>query len=375
MTAQSDARYMALALALGRRGQGRVWPNPQVGCVIVKDDRIVGRGHTADGGRPHAETVALAQAGTTAAGSTAYVTLEPCAHHGQTPPCAEALIAAGVKRVVIATADPDPRVAGKGEAMLRAAGVAVERGVHDRVARRDLAGFLLRVTRDRPFVTLKLACSLDGRIATAAGESQWITGPQARRAVHMMRARHDAVMVGAGTVRADDPSLTVRDLGITRQPARVVISREGRLPENAKMLRDGATPPVYLCHQAGADVSAWTARGAVSLPCDVAAGQVDPASALAALAAQGITRVFCEGGGMLGAALLAAELVDELVVFNAGMIIGAEGIPGLGAMGVDQLARSPRFRLDRVQQMGPDIMHVWTRPDLDQVLDWRQSQA
>lgn len=352
---------MALALSLGRRGMGRVWPNPAVGCVIVQNGRIVGRGWTADGGRPHAEPVALAQAGDAARGATAYVSLEPCAHHGKTPPCADALIAAGVARVVIATGDPDPRVGGRGIAMLRDAGIVVDTGVLEPQARRDHAGFFLRVTENRPFVTLKLAGTLDGRIATASGESQWITGPEARRAVHMMRARHDAVMVGAGTVRADDPALTVRGIGDMRQPVRVVVSRAMKIPDTAQLAQTARDVPVWLCHGPDADVTDWTNKGAVSLPCAVTAGQVDPAAAMAALAGQGITRVFCEGGGMLAASLLSAGLVDALVVFSAGMAIGAEGTPSLAAMGVGRLTSAPRFKLDQVRPVGGDIMHTWVR--------------
>lgn len=352
---------MALALSLGRRGMGRVWPNPAVGCVIVKDGVITGRGWTADGGRPHAEPQALGQAGAAARGATAYVTLEPCAHHGQTPPCAQALIDAGVARVVIATGDPDPRVAGQGIAMLRAAGLVVHTGVLKAQADADHAGFFLRIRENRPFVTLKLAGTLDGRIATATGESQWITGPEARRAVHMMRARHDAVMVGAGTVRADDPSLTVRGVGVARQPVRVVVSRMMRLDPELQLARTARDTPVWLCHGAEADVGAWTAQGAESLPCATASGAVDVADALRGLAGRGITRVFCEGGGMLAASLLNAGLVDQLVVFTAGRAIGAEGTPMLAAMGVSVLADAPRFALRDVQQVGADICHIWHR--------------
>ncbi|WP_372340101.1 bifunctional diaminohydroxyphosphoribosylaminopyrimidine deaminase/5-amino-6-(5-phosphoribosylamino)uracil reductase RibD [Yoonia sp.] len=352
---------MALALSLGRRGMGRVWPNPAVGCVIVKDGQIIGRGWTADGGRPHAETRALLQAGHDAEGATAYVTLEPCSHHGQTPPCASALIAAKVARVVIATGDPDPRVAGRGVAMLKEAGIAVTFGVCEAAARADHAGFLQRVTARRPFVTLKLAGTLDGRIATATGESQWITGPEARRAVHMMRARHDAVMVGAGTVRADDPSLTVRGLGIDRQPLRVVVSRAMKISAASQLARTANEVPVWLCHGEGADVIAWTALGAKSLPCTVSAGQVDPVAVMTALADAGLTRVFCEGGGMLAASLLNAGLVDELVVFSAGAAIGAEGTPMLAAMGIDRLANVPRFKLESLTRVGADVCHIWRK--------------
>lgn len=352
---------MALALSLGRRGMGRVWPNPAVGCVIVRDGVIVGRGRTADGGRPHAEVVALNQAGEAARGATAYVTLEPCAHHGRTPPCAEALIAAGIARVVVATGDPDARVAGRGITMLQEAGIVVDTGVMAAEAQRDHAGFLMRVTQNRPFVTLKLAATLDGRIATASGESQWITGPEARREVHLMRVRHDAVMVGAGTVRADDPSLTVRGLGHVPQPVRVVVSRAMKIPATGQLAQTAREVPVWLCHGIGADVEDWTAKGAISLPCTVTAGQVDPVAALAALAEKGITRVFCEGGGMLAASLLSAGLVDALVVFSAGLAIGAEGTPALAAMGVERLSVAPRFKLDQVRQVGGDIMHRWVR--------------
>ncbi|MEL6518613.1 MAG: bifunctional diaminohydroxyphosphoribosylaminopyrimidine deaminase/5-amino-6-(5-phosphoribosylamino)uracil reductase RibD, partial [Pseudomonadota bacterium] len=222
MTSETDARYMALALRLGAQRLGQVWPNPAVGCVIVKDGRIVGRGATAPGGRPHAEPQALAQAGDAARGATVYVSLEPCAHHGRTPPCCDALITAGVARVVSAMEDPDPRTAGQGHAALEAAGIVVETGVPCDQAARVHEGFVTRVTEGRPMVTLKLASSFDGRIATATGASKWITGPEARRCVHAARAAHDLVLVGGGTARADDPDLRVRDLGVARQPVRAV---------------------------------------------------------------------------------------------------------------------------------------------------------
>ena len=357
-----DRRFMALALSLGRRGMGRVWPNPNVGCVIVAGARIVGRGRTADGGRPHAETQALAQAGEAARGATAYVTLEPCAHHGRTPPCAEALVAAGVARVVVAAQDPDHRVAGRGIARLRAAGIAVETGLMEAEARRDLAGFLSRIERDRPFVTLKLAASLDGRIATGTGESRWITGPQARARVHMMRARHDAVMVGGGTARADDPMLNVRGLGIDRQPVRVVVSRRLDLPPEGALARSAGDIPLWLCHDRAVDPAPWTARGAVSLPCGLSNGQVDVAQVMAALAEKGLTRVFCEGGAGLAASLLAAGFVDELALFTAGCAIGAEGTPALAAMGIDRLAEAPRLRLAHQERIGADLLSLWRRP-------------
>lgn len=355
---------MTMALALGRRGMGRCAPNPSVGCVIVRAGRIVGRGWTAPGGRPHAETQALARAGEAARGATAYVTLEPCAHHGRTPPCADALIDAGIARVVAPFEDTDARVSGRGFARLRAGGVAVTTGVMVDAASRDLAGFLMRNEIGRPRVTLKLAASLDGRIATASGHSQWITGPQARRMVHAERARHDAVMVGAGTARADDPMLTVRGLGEQRQPVRVVVSRRLDVPLMSNLARSAGDLPVWLCHGADVDdsiVAAWRGVGARLLPCDVTAGQVDPASVLQVLGRAGITRVFCEGGGSLAAALLGAGLVDEFVGFTAGLAIGAEGLPGIGALGLARLDEAGRFTLTETRAVGGDVMHRWQR--------------
>ncbi|MCR9126801.1 MAG: bifunctional diaminohydroxyphosphoribosylaminopyrimidine deaminase/5-amino-6-(5-phosphoribosylamino)uracil reductase RibD [Rhodobacteraceae bacterium] len=355
---------MRTALALGRRGMGACWPNPAVGCVIVRDGRLVGRGWTQPGGRPHAETVALAQAGPQARGATAYVTLEPCAHQGQTPPCARALIDAGVHHVVAPLEDSDPRVSGRGFAMLRAAGIAVTTGIGAAAAARDHAGFFLRTGAGRPLITLKLANSLDGRIATATGQSQWITGPEARRAVHAMRARHDAVMVGAGTARADNPSLTVRDMGVTRQPVRVVVSRRLDLPLTGALAQTARDIPVWICHGPDPDpvrAKAWHAVGARLIPCAVSAGQIDPHSALAALAQAGLTRVFCEGGGALAASLMAADLVDVFAGFTAGFAIGAEGLPGIGALGLETLASAHRFRLAEIRALGPDAMHIWER--------------
>jgi len=361
-----DRRHMGHALALGRRGLGNTWPNPAVGCVIVSGDRIVGRGWTKPGGRPHAEVVALAQAGAAAAGATAYVTLEPCAHHGVTAPCADALIAAQVARVVVALGDPDPRVNGRGLARLRAAGIEVTEGVGLAEAQADQAGFLSRVTRGRPWVTLKLASSFDGRIATASGESRWITGPEARRLVHGLRMRHDAVMVGAGTLRADDPSLTVRGMGAPRQPVRVVLSRHLDLARDSRLAATARQVPVWLLHGDRADparVAAWQALGAKCLAVPVRHAEIDPGAALEALGNHGLTRVFCEGGGRLAAALISEGLVDELIGFTAGLALGAEGRPALAAMGIGALAEARRFSLVETRAVGGDAMHRWQVAD------------
>ncbi len=358
---------MRHALALAGRALGQCWPNPAVGCVIERDGRILGRGATAPGGRPHAETRALAQAGAAARGATAHVTLEPCAHHGQTPPCADALVQAGIARVVVATRDPDSRVNGQGIARLRAGGITVVEGVLEEEARALNAGFFLRISQGRPMLTLKLAASLDGRIATATGESRWITGPQARRAVHAMRARHDAVMVGAGTARADDPELTVRDLGVSRQPVRIVLSRRLDLPLSGRLAASAREVPLWLLHGPDAPIelrSAWEGLGARLIEVETGPDrQLRPDAALAALGEAGLTRVFCEGGGALAASLLGAGLADELAVFSAGLAIGAEGQPMLGAMGLERLAGAPRFELLETRQIGGDVLSRWRRQE------------
>ncbi|WP_417724055.1 bifunctional diaminohydroxyphosphoribosylaminopyrimidine deaminase/5-amino-6-(5-phosphoribosylamino)uracil reductase RibD [Salipiger sp.] len=359
-----DERHMAHALRLGRRGMGLCWPNPAVGCVIVRDGRVVGRGWTQPGGRPHAETEALAEAGEAARGATAYVTLEPCSHQGRTPPCTGALIRAGVARVVAPLADNDPRVSGRGFRALLKAGIEVTTGILAEEAARDHAGFFLRVDQGRPFVTLKLASSFDGRIATATGESRWITGEAARAAVHGLRASHDAVMVGAGTARADNPSLTVRGWGEVPQPVRIVASRLIDVPLMSTLASTAREVPVWMVHGAEAPATlrkAWAACGARLLACPVRGGRLDPAALLAALGEAGLTRVFCEGGGQLAASLLGADLVDELVGFTAGIALGAEGRPGIGALGVDSLADAPRFRLVEHADLGGDILHRWRR--------------
>lgn len=366
MTASdADLRHMDHALALGRRGLGNVWPNPAVGCVIVAKDRIVGRGWTQPGGRPHAETEALAMAAGAAQGATAYVTLEPCSHSGKTPPCAEALIAARVGRVVIAATDPDPRVNGQGIALLRRAGVAVTTGIRQAEALAANRGFSLRVTDRRPLVTLKLASSFDGRIATATGESRWITGPAARHLVHGLRLSHDAVLVGGGTARMDDPSLTVRGYGPVRQPVRVVLSRGLNLDEDAQLARTAREAPVWLVHGPGADpdrIGRWTGLGATCLAAGLGPdGRLDPREVLAALAEAGLTRVFCEGGGALAASLLARNLVDDLVGFTAGVALGAAAVPSLGSMVMETLADAPRFDLIACRDVGGDVMHHWRR--------------
>ncbi|MEO5373275.1 MAG: bifunctional diaminohydroxyphosphoribosylaminopyrimidine deaminase/5-amino-6-(5-phosphoribosylamino)uracil reductase RibD [Alphaproteobacteria bacterium] len=350
---------MAAALALAGRGLGRVWPNPAVGCVLVDDGRVVGRGWTQPGGRPHAETEALARAGDLARGATAYVSLEPCSHHGRTPPCADALVAAGVARVVMAVEDPDPRVSGRGAARLREAGIAVTTGVRENEARALNAGFFLRVTAGRPLVTLKLASTLDGRIAMASGESRWITGDSARAHAHRLRAEHDAVMVGIGTALADDPDLTCRLPGLSgHSPVRAVVDSRFRLPPSSRLVATAHQVPTWIigCVDSPVDLG----PSILGVPAD-ADGHVDLRAALAALGGRGITRVLVEGGGHLAAALLRQGLVDRLVWFHAPRVIGGEGIPAVAAMGLDRLADSPMFTRTATVELGDDLMELYER--------------
>lgn len=350
---------MKQALALAARGLGRTWPNPAVGCVLVKDGLIVGRGWTQPGGRPHAERIALDMAGDAARGATAYVTLEPCAHHGKTPPCAEGLIAAGVVRVVSALTDPDPRVAGRGHAMLRAAGISVTEGVMEAEARTLQAGFLKRVTRGLPFVTLKLASTLDGRIAMANGESRWITSPAARRAVHLMRMTHDAVLTTSATALADDPDLTVRDLGTDHQPLRILIDSQLRHSPDSRLGRTAQDHPVWVLHGQSANSTGWAKTAARLIPLPLTDGHIQPESAFLALAAEGLTRVMIEAGGTFAALLIRAGLVDELALFQAGCLIGAEGRPVLGPMGLSALKDASRPKLIETTTHGPDTLSRW----------------
>ncbi len=351
---------MRAALALARRGLGSTWPNPSVGCVLVCDDRVVGRGTTAPGGRPHAEAIALAHAGDLARGATAYVTLEPCSHHGRTPPCADALIAAGVARVVVACGDPDPRVDGAGVAMLRAAGITVDIGLLADEARSLQLGFLTRVGLGRPMVTLKLASTLDGRIATHTGESQWITGPEARRAAHALRGQHDAVLAGVGTIEADDPELTCRIPGYRKTPdLRIVVDSRLRTPATARVVATAATALTWFLHRAGADVDRMQALSDAGVRLIEVGGDddgVDLVAGTQALGAAGLTRVLVEGGARIAGALLRAGLVDRIAWFHAPSVMGGDGWPAAQAFGVTALSEMPRFRRVDSRPMGNDML-------------------
>src|SRR5579883_23132 len=354
---------MAAALGLARRGLGNVWPNPAVGCVLVKDGHVVGRGWTQPGGRPHAETEALARAGKAARGATAYVTLEPCSHHGHTGPCAEALIAAGVARVVVAIGDPDPRVAGQGLATLRKAGIAAELGLLAEQAAAINRGYLIRAEAGQPMVTLKLATTLDGRIAAHTGDSHWITGEPARAAAHGLRASHDAIAVGIGTAVTDDPSLTCRLPGMpVRPPIRIVFDTRLQLPLTLDLIATAREVPTWIVTlEAMMDllpaerIETFQSLGVEIIP--VAAretGRLSIAAALTAFAERGLTRLLVEGGGRLAASFIDEKLVDALVIFRSGIVLGGDAIPAVAGLGLETIADAPGFRLVDSRQIGED---------------------
>lgn len=362
---------MRAALALARRGLGNTWPNPAVGCVIVRDGAVIARGWTQPGGRPHAEVEALSRAGAAAAGATAYVSLEPCCHFGRTPPCTDALIAAGLARVVIAARDPDPRVDGEGLARLAAAGIALTEGVLRAEAEALNAGFMLRIRAGRPLLTLKLATTLDGRIATRAGASRWITGDAARRLVHAMRAGHDAVMVGSGTALADDPALTVRLPGLVPPghpgPVRIVADGRLRLPLTSMLVATARSTPTWVLTTREADrqrIAAFTDAGVVVIAvAHDTTGQPAPGALLQALAARGITRVLVEGGARLAASLLREGLVDRLAWFHAPGVLGADAAGAIAALGLETLAAMPKFRVLERREAGQDQLTLMTREE------------
>jgi diaminohydroxyphosphoribosylaminopyrimidine deaminase/5-amino-6-(5-phosphoribosylamino)uracil reductase len=357
---------MRPALALARRSLGRTWPNPAVGCVIVKDGSVVGRGRTQDGGRPHAEVDALAMAGAAAHGATVYVTLEPCSHFGKSPPCADALVAAGVAKVVSAMADPFPEVNGRGHARLKDAGIAVEVGEGADEAAGINAGFLLRVREGRPLFRLKLASSLDGRIATASGESKWITGAASRADGQRLRATHDAILVGAATAAADDPELTCRLPGLAaRSPVRIVLDSQARLAPASRLATTARQVPVWVVCTPTAPVDrreVLQKAGVEIVEVDAGSdGRVDVAAMAQALGRRGLTRVLVEGGGQVAAALLKAGLVDCVVSYRAGLALGADGRSAVGTLGLDRLDFAPRFRLVSARPLLGDTVESWTR--------------
>jgi diaminohydroxyphosphoribosylaminopyrimidine deaminase/5-amino-6-(5-phosphoribosylamino)uracil reductase len=357
MSRADDARFMRLALRLGRRGLGRTSPNPPVGAVVVAGQRIVGRGYHRKAGAAHGEAAALLAAGRRARGATLYVTLEPCAHHGRTPPCTDAIIAAHVRRVVVGTRDPNPNVPGNGIARLRAAGIEVTTSVEQEACDELIAAFRKHATTGLPLVTLKLAASLDGRIATATGESRWITGAPSRQLVHRLRAEHDAILVGAETVIHDDPELTCRLRG-GRNPLRIVLDGRLRLPLTARVLTTAAARTLVVTgHRASpAKLRRITARGAAVLQLPAPRGQISLRRLMRALGKQGVTSVLVEGGATVAAAAIRAKVVDRLLVFYAPTLIGGDGRPMLGPLGVRRLRQAPRLGPLRVRRLAADVL-------------------
>jgi len=363
--AADDARFMELALMLGRRGRGRTWPNPAVGAVLVKDGVIVGRGWTQAGGRPHAEIDALRRADEAARGATLYVTLEPCSHHGKSPPCADAITAAGVARVVSALEDPNPKVVGAGHARLRAAGIEVDIGIGAEEARRDHAGHIRRMREGRPQVTLKLAVSADGKAGAPGRRPLPITGEAVRDRVHLLRAQSDAIMVGIGTVLADDPLLTCRLPGMEKDsPVRIVLDAALRLPLSSRLVHTAGEVPVWVVCGAEAPPAAeesLQAAGVVVLRAPERQGAVDLAAMLKLVAERGITRLMVEGGPTLAAALLTADRVDEAVLFQSAKVVGADGIDALEGLPLTALTHSPRLLSVRSVAVGADICDIFWR--------------
>jgi diaminohydroxyphosphoribosylaminopyrimidine deaminase / 5-amino-6-(5-phosphoribosylamino)uracil reductase len=358
-----DRRFMALALALGRRGLGRTWPNPAVGAVIVKGGEIIGRGWTQSGGRPHAEIEALGRAGEMARGATLYVTLEPCSHHGKSPPCAEAVVASGIARVVSAIEDPNPEVAGRGHARLRSAGILVDVGIEAATARRDHAGHIRRMRDGRPHVMLKLAISADGKVAGAERRRVAITGNAVRDRVHLMRAHSDAILVGIGTALADDPILTCRLPGMAKMsPTRVVLDASLRLPMQSRLVATASETPLWIIagkQALAAAEAAMRARGADVARVAEKDRRLDLREVLRLLATRGITRLMVEGGPAVASALIEADLIDEALFFHSPTVIGEEGVPALES----RAAKLLNQHLKRIssEPVGPDRQETFER--------------
>jgi diaminohydroxyphosphoribosylaminopyrimidine deaminase/5-amino-6-(5-phosphoribosylamino)uracil reductase len=363
----ADQRFMQLSLALGRRGLGRTWPNPAVGAVVVKDDVIVGRGWTQAGGRPHAEPEALGRAGAAARGATLYVTLEPCSHFGKSPPCVDAVIAAGISRVVSAIEDPNPEVAGQGHARLRDAGIVVDVGLGAAEAARDHAGHFRRVRDQRPHVILKLAVSADDRIGAAGRKPVAISGEAARARVHLLRAQCDAILVGIGTVLADDPQLTCRLPGMdARSPVRVVLDRALRLPGTSRLAHSARQTPLWVMASDLADAPAAARLGAAGAQVFHVAATANPPglnlpAVLHALSGKGVTRLLVEGGSRVASSFVAAGLVDEVWLLRGPEAIGPDGIPALDALPLSAVTGSPAFKPRASESLGNDTLTVYER--------------
>jgi diaminohydroxyphosphoribosylaminopyrimidine deaminase/5-amino-6-(5-phosphoribosylamino)uracil reductase len=363
----ADQRFMQLAQTLGRRGLGRSWPNPAVGAVLVKDGVIIGRGWTQASGRPHAETEAITRAGVAARNATLYVTLEPCSHFGKTPPCADAIISAGVTRVVSAIEDPNPEVAGQGHARLRAAGITVDIGLGAAEAARDHAGHFRRFRDKRPHVILKLAVSSDDKIADAGHKPVAITGEAAKARVHLLRAQCDAVMVGIGTVQADDPLLTCRLPGMeAHSPVRVVLDRSLRISGTTRLVQSARQTPLWVMTSTVAEAPAAAKLGAagaqvIRIPGTSTTPRLDVTAVLNVLAERGITRLLVEGGARVASSFVAAGLVDEFWLLRGRDSIGAGGVAALDALPLSALTRSPTLKQRASEMLQQDILTIYER--------------
>jgi diaminohydroxyphosphoribosylaminopyrimidine deaminase/5-amino-6-(5-phosphoribosylamino)uracil reductase len=358
VNADDDLRFMQLALTLGRRGLGNAWPNPAVGAVIVKDGVVIGRGWTQPGGRPHAETEALRRAGAAARGATLYATLEPCSHHGKTPPCAQAIVAAGIARVVSAIEDPNPEVAGRGDHMLRGAGIEVTTGVCADEARRAHAGHIRRILDGRPHVTLKLAVSSDDKAGLAGRKPAPITGEETRARVHLLRALNDAALTGIGTVLSDDPALTCRLPGMhERSPVRVVLDSDLRLPMSSALVVSANEIPVWVvcgAYASQARERMLREKGVIVLRTEPGEGGLDLHAVVQALAVRGITRLMVEAGPKVSASLLRADLVDEAWLLRGPSTIGPDGIDALDGLALSALTGSPKLQQIGTERAGTD---------------------
>ena len=363
----ADQRFMQLALSLGRRGLGNTWPNPAVGAVVVRDGVIVSRGWTQPGGRPHAEPEALARAGGAARGATLYVTLEPCSHFGKSPPCADAVIAAGITRVVSAIEDPNPDVAGQGHARLRAAGITVDIGTCGAEAARDHAGHFRRVRDKRPHVILKLAVSPDDKIAAAGHRPVAITGEAAKARVHLLRAQCDAILVGIGTVLSDNPTLTCRLPGMeARSPVRVVLDRALRMPGTSKLVHSARQTPLWVMTSNLSEAPAAMKLGAagaqvIRVPTTATPPGLDLATVLHALAEKGITRLLVEGGARVASSFVGAGLADEIWLLRGANAVGADGVPALDALPLSAITRSPALKLRGSETLQNDTLTIYER--------------
>jgi diaminohydroxyphosphoribosylaminopyrimidine deaminase/5-amino-6-(5-phosphoribosylamino)uracil reductase len=364
----ADRRFMQLALALGRRGQGRTWPNPAVGAVVVNDGVIVGRGWTQPGGRPHAEPEALKRAGEAARGATLYVTLEPCSHFGRSPPCADAVIAAGIARVVSAIEDPNPEVAGQGHAKLRAAGIVVDVGLCATEAARDHAGHFRRIRDKRPHVILKLAVSSDDMIGAAGRKPVAITGEAAKARVHLLRAQCDAVLVGIGTVQADDPLLTCRLPGMEAQsPVRVVLDRALRISGTSRLVHSARETPLWVMTSSLSEAPAAMKLGAAGAQVIRVATTTTPppgldlVNVLHALAEKGITRLLVEGGARVASSFVTAGLVDEVWLLRGPDAVGADGVAALDALPLTSITQSPTFKRRASETLQNDTLTIYER--------------